>query len=1470
MGRTGFGRLAVVVWVVAAATGWASCASPEPEPPVTAVAEGERSGETPETRAERSASGGPRPWFERFTVAEGLVGGIVDGILQDRQGFLWVGTWNGLHRYDGATFTPFLHDPADAGSIASPWVWELYEDRDGYLWVGTEAGLSRFDPATETFTNYRHDPDDPTSLSRGAARSLAEDARGVLWIGTVGGGLSRFHPETETFTSFYFEPDSSKPKAVYALVAAPNGTLWVGANWGLYRFDPATETFTPSEGGAGAAVGAVPPDVFALEVSRSGALWVGSRDDGLFRRDPATGAFTHYPADPSDARALGHRWVLSLLEDADGVLWAGTDGGGLHRYDPTTDDFDRYVYDPGDAQSLTDDRVLSLFEDRAGVLWVGTYEGLHRRYPLSRVLAYDRHRPGDAASPSPNRILAFVEDRAGALWVGTDGGGVGRRDPVTGRFKHYPLGRGTFDRSVATSLAEDERGGVWVGTYAGIDRWDPETDRFAPFRAANGEGSDWTPSVTSQLAMGRDRMWAATFDGLLSIDPQTERYVRYVPDPDDPGLDYTALLAVLPDAAGDVWVAGFDGIFGRLDPETGAFAHRYDRTGLGAERWGQAVGIHRDRSGTLWAGTSEAGLVRMSGERLLEAERLEESEGLEITQYGLAEGLPSQGASGVIGDAAGHLWITTSQGISRFDVETETFHHYGHSDGLQSGEAMHRSPHTGRVYISATQGYYAFDPADLAPAAPPAPLVLTGLRLLNEESRIGAEGSPLDRPLWMTDALRLDYDDRVLTFEFAALDFRAPAAHRYAVRLDGFDEAWREVGDRREATFTNLSPGSYTLRVRAAGRDGLWGEETTLAMTIVPPWWRAWWAWLAYALLAVGLLTVAYRARRRRHELQHRMEMEQLEADKLRELDEARSRFFANVSHEFRTPLTLTLGPLDDMKAGVYGPLDAPLVQQVDLARRNARRVLDLINQILDVARLESGRTPLHAGPLDLGAFVAAVAEPFRGLAERKALTFEVDRPAIPLEVFADPAQLEKAIANLLSNALKFTPEGGTVRVDVRTWGGRDEGPHSSTSKRPTAPASTPDRAAISVRDSGPGIPAADVAHIFDRFYQVDASRQTQLGSGIGLALAKEVVDLHRGTLGVESEEGFGSTFTVTLPLGHAHLAPEQIVADEPWVPEGSPRYGASLLSEPGGDGRADEAPPFREETAEDDVTTVLVVEDHPEVRAYVRRHLEAPGADGRVYRVIEAGDGEEGLALAKARLPDLVISDVMMPKLDGLGLCRALKADAATDFIPVILLTAKAAPEDKLEGLGEHCDDYLTKPFDPAELRARIDNLIAVRTRLRARFQQEGVALARVDAAPVPLRLPAPEDVTSADDAFLEQVREAVEAHLSDETFSVERLAEAVGMSRGHLHRQLKALVGQTPSDLIRTLRLERATHLLAGRAGTVSEIAYAVGFKSVAYFSDSFVRAYGCRPSEYATRAGMVADGETASDDTASDDTA
>ena len=694
----------------------------------------------------------------------------------------------------------------------------------------------------------------------------------------------------------------------------------------------------------------------------------------------------------------------------------------------------------------------------------------------------------------------------------------------------------------------------------------------------------------------------------------------------------------------------------------------------------------------------------------------------------------------------------------------------------------------------------------------------------------------------LAERVRLAPAQRDVAFRFAALHYANPARNHHRYRLDGFDDAWHVPAGEPVATYTNLDPGRYTFRVQAANADGVWNEEgLALAVVVEPFFYETGWFPALCVLAGIALLAAAYRLRLRRLRRDRqvlealvaertralRIEKRKTEeqAERLLENDHLKTRFFTNVSHEFRTPLTLTIGPLEDLRTEEAGPLPAPAREKVDLALRNSRRLLHLTNQLLDVAKLEAGEVRLRAREQDLAAFLRDLARAFVPLAERRRMRFELDLPKAPLLVYFDAEKLEHVFSNLLANAFKFTAEGGAVRVEAERNGS-------------TQPAT------IRVRDNGAGIPADALPHLFERFYRVsETDGVLQAGTGIGLSLARDLVELHGGRVAAESALGFGSTFTVALPLGRAHLRDDQIAAPDA-EPVARRRVLPVLAS---GDGEAagaallveDDPPPS------DDRTAVLVVDDNADIRAYVRGHLE------RRYRVLEAADGAEALQTARAALPDLIVSDVMMPELDGFALVRALRADRQTDFIPVILLTAKATPDDRIGGLEDGADDYLTKPFDVRELQARVDNLIASRLRLRERFLHAPPQAAWVPgrtSAPPSAAAPGPDGVSVSDAVFLERVHDAVEARLADEDFTVEDLAEAVSQSRSNLHRRMRLLTDQPPSAFIRRVRLERAAALLSEREGTVSEVAYAVGFKSVSHFSQSFRKAYGVSPSAYA----------------------
>jgi signal transduction histidine kinase/ligand-binding sensor domain-containing protein/DNA-binding response OmpR family regulator len=1352
------------------------------------------------------------PSFRYLTIADGLSQNAVLAIVQDRQGFLWFGTKDGLNRYDGHSFQVYRHDPFDPHSLSGNSVTALFEDRDGHLWVGTEGGtLDRFDRDRETFHHQ--------NLAAGAAiNAIAQGTGGELWVATNGDGLARLDPlgktDGEPAVEWYRnDPENAATLGddmVYALLVDRGGTLWVGRGKGLDRLGPGARSFVAYGVDPESATGLMDDrGVTALLEDRQGRLWMGLAS-GISMLDVDRGRITHHYHRYRTFR-FGWGQVKAILEDRAGLLWFATPAE-LMRFDPSAGAFEYLRHDPQALRGISSDVPTALLQDRSEVIWVGTNGfGLNIHDPKA-----DRFRTFVRPDDRPWRISGFsvytlFEDSEAKIWI--DAGLLYRWDRSTGEFTSFQTSSDRpddFGNTGVWALLEHPRGFLWAGTYRGLYHYEIATGRARHYRRDADDPEGLPEDAVYDLHLdATGRLWVVTESYLAElVDPAAGRFrsYRYRDRPASARWTFPSLIRT-PDGA--LWFGSEHGLM-RFDPADRSF-RRYrndstDPTSLGHDVVRAVLSDPKDPAGTLWVGTAGGGLNRL------------DLESGQFTHFTTSAGLPNNVVYAILPDDEGRLWLSTNRGLSRFDPASGTFRNFDAGDGLQSDEfnsgAAFRSPR-GEMFFGGIYGFNYFHPAEIRDNPYVPEVVITGFRRLNRPESVRDTGSVLEHSIVETREIRLPHRDNILTFEFAALDFSAPSKNRYAYRMRGFSDAWIEAGTERTATFTNLPPGSYTFQVRGSNNDGVWNETgASLALVILPPWWRTRWAIAFYGLMLVSLGWGLRRYEMNRLLLKHRLQREHEQADQLRKLDQARSRFFANVSHEFRTPLTLTLGPLDDLRSGFHGALPAPVQSQVELARRNAERVLELIDQLLEVARLETGSTPLRARPLELGAFVRRVGAQIGPLANRRGVDLDVDASAPAVEVFADPAHLEKILANLLSNALKFTPRGGTVAVRLDA----DE-----------------TVARIAVLDTGPGIPAAELPRVFDRFYRgEDSSRQAQPGTGIGLALVRELVQLHGGTVEVESEPGVGSCFTVVLRRGREHLREDQVVEDPPG--------GAAIIAAaevPESAAEADAVVPSERGVEGEDVTTVLVAEDNPELRAYIRSHLQAR------FRILEAGDGVRALAIARESLPDLVISDVMMPSMDGYELCRRLKENPDTDFIPVILLTARAAPEDRMTGLRGRADAYLTKPFDMEELLTLVRNHIEVREQLEARFSgsADGAAAPPRHSAP----RAAPVDATSPDARFLEEVRAVIEERMEDEDFTVEELARRVAHSRSHLHRRLKELIDESPSDLIRRMRLERAASLLTARAASVSRIAYAVGFKSVAHFSNRFAEHFGVRPSRY-----------------------
>ncbi len=1352
---------------------------------------------------------------EVFSAADGLPAAGINQVLQGRDGYLWLATFDGLVRFDGARFEVF--DSERVPALSSDRIARIHESRDGTLWVLSEGGhLVRF--------------------SHGAFTACGEPraGRGSCTLDEPGPGFAQ------------------------QLFEDRGGTLWVGGRSGLYRLagDELLEVPLPEAA----------PSVYAVFVDRSGALWVGTRR-ALWTGRP--GRFVRVAVPP----AHWGRGPHSLAESADGAVWVATDiaAGSVvrRRFTPVFAGWSFLAQGvPGEVWIAVAGRLLrtrggppeTVVADQPGWPGLSSERSLHRGLhgEVWTAWAHQLFRDGVRllARPPSASFTAVAVDRGGTVWATTWSGELHALHPV----RLAAFSEGLPAPGGVSSLYEDTDGTLWAGGTGLLAALAPGAHRFRPVaKLDNG-----TQGIQALL---RDRF------GRLLVGSRGLHVLaggRLAGPVGPPSLQTAHLCALFEDSQGALWVGTSEGLYHR-GPAGGWRRYRV-ADGL-PHGWVRA--FHQTRDGALWLGTNGGGVARFADGRFTVVDRARglasdavrafyeapdgglwiagESRGLSrldprdfaapalpgapgdrdggprIAVVGERQGLYAGGVHKIVADGLGNLWMSSNQGVFRVRlrdlnaVAAGTLPRlasvaYTERDGMPSREAnggvqdAGLRDRRGRIWFPTQKGVVGFDPRPLLARRPPPPVHLTHLRAGGREVPLAAGGT-----------VRLGPSQRSFAVAFTAPELRAPERLRFRYRLRPYDRDWLDAGRQREAFYTKVPPGTYRFEVQAMGPDGERAAPAAVGLEIVPRFHETAWFLLVAGLAAaaavggaVRLWVARQRARQRALErlVAERTATIAAQSEKLQELDRLKSQFFANVSHELRTPLTLTLGPLDDALAGGFGPLSGELADQLGVASRNARRLLGLVDQLLDVARLDAGRLRLRPRQVDLAAHLRERVESFLPLAERRGIDLALTVPTGPVTVAADEGQLEKVFDNLLGNALKFTPAGGTVRVRLD-------------------PEAEEGRVAVEVRDDGPGIPAGHLEQVFDRFHQVEGTAARGWpGAGIGLALARQLAELHGGTVSVASEEGAGACFTVVLPAGGA-LSGE----------EGSeePAAGSAVRPRPAEPAAAlDEArEPAAEPVADDPDDAramVLVVDDNAEVRAYVRRHLE-PG-----YRVVEAGDGREGLDRARRLLPDLVVSDVMMPGLDGNALFRALRDDPELELVPVVLLTAKASPESRVQGLREGVDDYLVKPFDPRELRARVDNLLASRKRL----------LARVELPPRPLRpiRATAVAVTSADEAFLARVQALVEERLGDPDLSVEALAGLLGCDRSYLLRKLRALTGEPPSGLIRTLRLQRAEQLLQAGAGAVSEIAYAVGFKSVAHFSNSFQERYGERPSAFAAR--------------------
>ncbi len=1320
------------------------------------------------------------PRFESLWLEHGLPDKTVRAIAQDEQGFMWFGTTYGLARFDGHRMVIFAADPSQPTALSHDRVSTLHRDAQGRLWIGTRGGLNRYRPEDRSFEVSRHDPERGDSLSSDAILAIEDDGAGVLWVGTTQ-GLDRFDPESGKVERFADRHPELHAGHVRALHRDLDGRLWIGTANGVFVLRPGAKHLKRlpllSDLEAG-------PRVNAIVADAAGFVWVGTRGNGLWRWDPASQSAAGFDDVVSDDT------IFSLATDEHGSLWVGSMEKGLYRRS-SGGSWDHFQHDPGDATSLRDDAVLALHVDRSSTLWAGTFQaGVHRLSLPS--LEFGRHDNGkNSLACLPSAVTNDVQlVGSGPLLIATDSG-LAAVEPDTGEctiHRHHANQQSSLSSSVVLSLHPGAGDNVWVGTLRGLDRLNLATQRSQRVSAIRDV------AVYALAGSESGILWVGTTDGIYrSRDGGFERLA--LPESVSSPLKVNSIAI---DSAQQAWLGTNRGLL--IASES---MDRIDRSShreqAALEEWVGAV--HVDAADTVWVGVDGRalyGFPRVGNP--WEAMR----NGAELPKF--------ERFGTILSDSAGDLWVGTPRGLFRINTVSREVTPFRASDGLQSddfiGNATFQSS-SGHIFLGGRRGFNVFHPDrvyvdDTAPG-----VSLTEFSRFNEPVSVGKEhqGFRLDAPIDQLETLTLSHRDYVFGFEFAALHFADPSRNLYEYRLHGFDPEWvRRGASRARATYTNLAPGDYVFQVRASNAHGTWNDEgARLAISVLPAPWATWWAYALYLVLATAAISLVflYRTRALRSQARNLESRVQARTATIEALLDEKNDEMATLLHEFRTPLTLVLGPVKS----VLGSVEEPAIQQkLSVVRRNGFRLLRMVDQLLHLEKVKVQK----ALPSEVQAVkptVESIGDSFRELARESDVHVSV-HTVEELWVRVAPDTLEKILFNLLSNAVKYTPPGGRIELSA---------------------VAESDQVHIVVRDSGVGIATEHQSRVFERYQRVPAAEMEQVnGAGIGLALVKDLAEAHGGMIQLESEVGEGSTFSLKLPRVPAPPPVLARRADAKWIDLELETL-AEQLDMKGDGAEARHGLPIDGHAR----PSILIIEDNADMSRYIADILSTR------YACRTAANGEQGLREAWEVIPDLIVSDIMMPEVDGYELLGRLKNDERSSHIPVVLLTARGDAQSRRRGWQERADGYLTKPFDEEELLLRVESLLEIREILRQRFAQEfAPGASEVDAVG--------KGLNPRDRDFVDKFRRMIAENYTDPELRLPQMTATLALSERPLQRKLKALLGRTPIEFLRAYRLEKAGELLRQDL-LVAEVANRTGFSSQAYFATCFKAHFGVTPSKF-----------------------
>ncbi|GAB3338375.1 two-component regulator propeller domain-containing protein [Marivirga atlantica] len=1352
--------------------------------------------------------------FENYqfrSISEATSKRAITSIIKDENEFIWIGTdGSGLYRYDGLNYIGYEYDYNSSTGIISDFINTLFLDTDNKLWVGTKEGLCFYDRNLDAFTlvNIKevieNDYGQPASVN-----SIIQDDEGDLIVGTYGFGLFKLDRQTLEITRVATELLQNSDFQISSLSKTNSGSIYVGSNYGLFGLDhkyQATQVFKDKFQKSPISV-----SIESLQVDQRGFLWIGTTSNGLMRVKPDIDNYQF------DTFPITQNKILSLIEVEPNFIFCGTENDGLIIVDEKGKVYQKYLHNIQQERSLRSNSIWSLYEDNENIVWLGYYnKGLGTFNETNNKFNSIEALPNDENSLQASTVTSVVKDQSGRIFMSSEGGGIDIFDPAKKRIiqvnnenQSYYAG---LDANDIQTIFIDSKHNMWLGSWSnGIYLLRNGDDHFKNFNISNTSGLK-SNRILSFSEDSKGRIWIGTFTrGLHYYSPSEEDFFHFnMTASDGNDIDRALIRKVLVDSDNYLWIGTISGLYRlQLNAEDGTQLTAMQGEMMKAAKNHNSIelilSIYESNDKTIWVGTDGAGLFSFNKKTNT------------FLNYDSFPYLDEKSVRAIITDNNNNLWISGGNGLTKLDFKHRKSTNFTKEDGLLSNEfrnnAVYRD-NRGYLYFGNYEGLNYFNPEEVLEVENDSHLYLTDFKLFNKSVSLDEENSPLTKVISQTEQLTLNHDQSVFTVEYVGIDFKDTRKNEYAYFLEGFEDDWNYVGNNTAATYTNLEPGNYLFKLKSVGRNqDKESKILTLQITVLPPWWKTYYAYILYTILLGFFLFFIARLYKNRVKSKQAVILEREKAAQIEKLNNKKLQFFTNISHEFRTPLTLIINPLEDILKNKEEALSTSVLSKLKTIHKSSDRLARLINELMDFNTLKFNTVSLQVSEIEIVGFVRDIVDYFAEEASLRQIQIFIESTDEQLKDWLDPNMFEKIMFNLISNAIKFTPDGGTIKVKIEDKTSIGE---TNLAKAGT---SLSDYYTVSVEDTGAGLDKKNLSKIFDRFYQVNNLNKAYYGStGIGLEVVKEFVELNKGKIDVESALNKGTTFTITFPKGKA-MFKEIDFSDKPFKKE---HFIKNL-----------ELPSTTEDESNtnDDKTkkehTVLVVEDNNELRNYLQNELKA------TYKVLVAENGKKGYDLALSKLPDIIITDVIMPEMNGLELCKNIKSDIKVSHIPILMLSAKAMVSHKLEGIDSGADIYLSKPFDMSILKSSLSQLIKSRqlifNNLYTGIIKEGT-----------------QNTTTVDLKFIQKILLIINDNISKPELNVDFLASKIFLSRSQLYRKIKSLTGVSVNEFIRNVRLEKAKSLIDEGDDNINEVSYKVGFTSPSYFTKCFKTKYGHVPTQ------------------------